>query len=642
MSARIKPSSRIVALLALVLSLTTGFLWPKTGGKDARASSANGSGLGIATAHQNVLTSVNVLLIGVGGQSLGLGGGADAAVAQALLAAGFELCNDAGTYVLPATGNAWGLCPIQEFGRAFIDAAPGDIVSDQYPENYLGPSLDRQFQVQASAMLVEAGYPSLSFVNSSTGQGGAAFTQVGYGGTGNAFDSGYYELAEISSLVRAIGKIPVVAAYLWIHGEEDCALPVAQYQANIVTQCAAVQTYYAAITGQTRPIPCLVHENDARCQSSAPVVDYSGQAQLLASQAAAGVVGAPQLLGGEYWMPRVSVGNDWTHMQLPGYQQLGALAAEVYFHDERVIEGYETTRWESFQPIKVTSTDTSPGTPDPGTFTISGNTVTVHFHVPNPPIVIDTTHGQSHQSGTYSVWASCYGAGAWVGGLQGTPVQCNSATLQSDGISIAFAFNAPFDTFEYIYTPDSPTGGTGNINGRVGCFRDSGQYTDLSTGQPIYHWLSKFFQGTTTDGGPFSVAGGLRGTPATGLGLVLIGAAIGRRRGPRVLQSPNRPEWPRRTARAGWRLDRAVAVGTIVNVCGHGLEDPVGRPKGEEKQPTVYRKNARERGVSCRYETDRRQPHTTRASVYRPATRYAARTVSGRTNTWKKEKVRPK
>jgi hypothetical protein len=474
---------------------------------EARASAVTGLGLGATSGAPSLPAQVMIVMIG--GQSLSNGGGDlyDAA-AQATYANGFELCNDAGTYTLPASGNAWGLCPIEAYGRSFVDAAVGAIIAMPYPNNYLGPSFDRQFQIDFAGLLQGGGYPAPTLVTSSTGVGGGLFTQVGYGGSYNSFDAGFFEMREIAALASNSGRTSAVAAFVFVHGEADCAAPVATYQANLATECSAVQTYYRQTTGQTRAIPCIIAEQDARCQSAAPVYAWSEQAQLMASQAGAGVMGSPQIAGATYMMPRDQVSGDYAHMTLPGYKQLGALIAKVAYHDERYLDGAESPRWEATQPLKVTSTDATCGALDPGTFTVSGNDITVQIHTPNPPLQTDCgTFGAPHQTGTYSTWGACVGWGGWVGGLAGTPVHCSSISYGAcigHTCPMTIHFGGPIDTIEYAHTPDTPLGGaTCQGGGRCGCVRDQGEFTDPSTGAPIYSYLTQFFQCAGPDGGPF-------------------------------------------------------------------------------------------------------------------------------------------
>ena len=64
------------------------------------------------------------------------------------------------------------------------------------------------------------------------------------------------------------------------------------------------------------------------------------------------------------------------HLNAREYQRLGEKTAQVYF--ERVVLGND---WQPLQPISGE---------------VSGNTVTVHFHVPVPPLVWDDTLPPPH------------------------------------------------------------------------------------------------------------------------------------------------------------------------------------------------------------------------------------------------------
>ena len=76
--------------------------------------------------------------------------------------------------------------------------------------------------------------------------------------------------------------------------------------------------------------------------------------------------------------------NDNIHLTNPDYERLGEKYGQV-FH-QRVVLG---NPWQPLQPTSVER---------------SGRVITVHFHVPVPPLAWDTTLAMPHQS-AYTEWA---------------------------------------------------------------------------------------------------------------------------------------------------------------------------------------------------------------------------------------------
>lgn len=187
-----------------------------------------------------------------------------------------------------------------------------------------------------------------------------------------AFEEALKQVADGKQLAEARGLGYAVRAVAVIHGESDHYAPPFPLDATS-GGAGAVQTYadalvewqqdyessIRAITRQTTPIPLLVSQMSN--WNDRPDSEIPGR-QLEAHGRAPGKV---VLVGPTYMLP---FAEDCIHFTNHGERQLGEYFAKAY---ARVLAG----GWEPVRPLSATR---------------SGDTLTVRFAVPAPPLVLDT------------------------------------------------------------------------------------------------------------------------------------------------------------------------------------------------------------------------------------------------------------
>ncbi len=193
-----------------------------------------------------------------------------------------------------------------------------------------------------------------------------------------AFEQGLKEVTNAKAIAASMNKSYVVRAVAAIHGESDhysytdgtTEFPFAgtdgtpgaivDYSDGVVEWQRDYETEVRKITGQSLPIPLFISQisgwNDA-------VTSKVAQFQLDAHIKAPGKV---FLIGPSY---HLAIASDCLHYTNEGERRLGEYFAKVY---ARVI--FEGQAWE---PVR------------PKTITRDGAVITIVFHVPKPPLVID-------------------------------------------------------------------------------------------------------------------------------------------------------------------------------------------------------------------------------------------------------------
>jgi hypothetical protein len=157
---------------------------------------------------------------------------------------------------------------------------------------------------------------------------------------------------------KALGKSYVVRAVTTVHGESDHIEGNTHYANDLVEWQRDYEADVKALTGQAQPVPLLETQVSAYAPSAIP------QAQLDAHVTAPGKV---VLVGPKYHLPYA----DGMHLTNEGYRHLGEDYAKVY---RRVV--LEEQPWEPVRPKAIAR---------------RGDSIFVTFHVPSPPLVIDTT-----------------------------------------------------------------------------------------------------------------------------------------------------------------------------------------------------------------------------------------------------------
>jgi hypothetical protein len=342
--------------------------------------------------------------------------------------------------------------PIRPFGTAYPSA---------YPANIYGETPHSAMANQITALARGAGAPDYVGVHTVVGENGQGMAQlrkgaaevvVGATSKGRAFAATLFEARAIRRLAAARGKTYGIGAIILTHGETDSGN--ANYEAELVQLWTDYNTDLAAITGQTQSIPMLVTQHHAFGFTAG---QRSGPAASTLAQWRVGVNHPRDIIcsGPKYQYPYAA---DNLHLVTRGYQLLGEKYGEVYY--ERVVLGRD---WQPLQPLRVER---------------AGRVVTVHFHVPVPPLAWDDVLPAPHQS-ALTEWAAARG---FELSLAGTPLAIESVAIASDSIQIVAAADVPAGALlGYAATSDGTV--PPNMSRRWGLLRDSDALVGAVTGQ---------------------------------------------------------------------------------------------------------------------------------------------------------------
>lgn len=287
------------------------------------------------------------------------------------------------------------------------------------------------------------------------------------------FTQGMMEVQSGKDLAAAAGKSYVVRAVATIHGESDdysyasggWEFPldghdgtdgaIADYADALVEWQKDYEESIKAITGQTVPVPLLVSQISGW---------NHGPYSKVAQNQLEGHIKAPGkvvLIGPAYHLSLSQ--SDCLHFTNTGERHLGEYFAKVYAHV--VIAG---KTWEPVRPKTVTRVN---------------DVITVQFHVPKPPLVIDETRvaAAANEGFTY---VDSTGASA--------PAITNVAITAPDTVQITLA-SAPAGTNRRLRYAMNQVQNTciGTPQGARGNVRDSDD-TPSRNGSPLYNWAVHF------------------------------------------------------------------------------------------------------------------------------------------------------
>jgi hypothetical protein len=178
------------------------------------------------------------------------------------------------------------------------------------------------------------------------------------GVNGRAYAASLIETQAVTRLAKAAGKTYGVGALVMTHGECDAGNKT--YEEELYQLLTDYNSDIAAITGQTKKFPLILSQ-----QNSGGVNSPATQAQwqIGAHHPTEAVCSGPK-----YHLP---YSKDSIHLTAEGYRLLGEKYGQVYY--ERVVQGRD------WQPLYPTSVERD------------GQVITVHFHVPVPPLAWETT-----------------------------------------------------------------------------------------------------------------------------------------------------------------------------------------------------------------------------------------------------------
>jgi hypothetical protein len=313
--------------------------------------------------------------------------------------------------------------------------------SAPYPINIYGETFHTAMAMQVDA-INQAGDGALATVHSVLGQGDSSITVIQKNGTGNAYAASLFEATALTRLVAAAGARYEIGAVILTHGEKDAELP--SYEDDIARLQSDYEQDLQAITGQVRSIPLIVTQ-----QHADPVTGRS-TSTIAAWKAGVDHPGKIFCAGPKY---QYAYAGDHIHLLAGQYDRLGIKYGEVF--NEVVVRGND---WQPLQPVEVAR---------------DAQTITVRFHVPNPPLAWDEAFGAPHQF-VHAAWKN--GRGFEIEDGQGE-VTITDAVIDGDTVRIGIdrvpdTTSAPL-VLRYATTQDATQLAGGLVSGRFGQLHDS-------------------------------------------------------------------------------------------------------------------------------------------------------------------------
>jgi hypothetical protein len=276
-----------------------------------------------------------------------------------------------------------------------------------WPENIDGETPHTAMANQITALVrARLGCDFIS-IHSAVGEDGQGMVflkknAVPKGVNGHSYEAAMIETEAIARLARAAGKAYGVGAIIVTHGESDAGN--ANYENELYQLWSDYNTDLRAITGQTQSIQMIVSQQNS-CNDRSP--STLGQWRIGVDHPAEIVCSGPK-----YQYPYA---KDGVHLTPEGYRQLGEKYGQIYF--ERVVLGND---WQPLQPTGVERKDT---------------TITVHYHVPRPPLVWESAFQPPHL--TVDEWKQ--GKGFEIATSEGAKVPITSAEVSGDTVIITCA-----------------------------------------------------------------------------------------------------------------------------------------------------------------------------------------------------------
>jgi hypothetical protein len=288
------------------------------------------------------------------------------------------------------------VAPLTEPIRPLVSSYPS-----AYPDNLYGETPHTAMADQITAMAMQAASHDYVTIHTVVGESGQGLTVIQKnptglpttGTSGRAYAATLFEAAALTRLAAAAGKTYGIGAIVMTHGETDAGNLA--YADDLYQLLTDYNQDLAAITGQTAKIPMLVSQ-----QNSVPA--DTGSVSISALQVLKASLDHPGEIvctGPKYQYAYAAADGTHVHLEAGAYERLGEKYAQVYF--ERAVLGHD------WQPLAPTSAE------------VSGNVVTVHFHVPVPPLAWDDTLPPPHGS-MVSEWALGRGFEVTAAGVRKT------------------------------------------------------------------------------------------------------------------------------------------------------------------------------------------------------------------------------
>lgn len=300
--------------------------------------------------------------------------------------------------------------------------------------------------------------------------GGAGYTSLRSGT--DPFRKGIEQVRAADRLADAAGQSYRVGAVTLVHGETDSAQRHGNYASYLRQWQADYEREIKAITGQGGRIPML------QSQISSWEASRHSTSQVAAAQYETGITSPDTLplVGPKYFLnyDHTSSLGIALHITADSQRHLGEYYAKVY---DRVVRQSQT--WRPVHPKQVR---------------VSGDRVIADFHVPNPPLVLDTSLVSDPGNFGFEFGDGSSNppriTGVWLSGS-------NQVTLQ-----LAYAPRGSKPELRYAWT-GTPGSKPGPYTGVRGNLRDS-DTTRSQFGYPLYNWSVHFSVSASGNGAPSS------------------------------------------------------------------------------------------------------------------------------------------
>lgn len=267
-----------------------------------------------------------------------------------------------------------------------------------WPQNIDGETYHTSAANEISRLVQDRFHRPYVTVHYEVGESGQGMVRirkepVREGVTGRSYEAAMIQTKAVARLARAAGKSFGVGAIFMTHGETDTGN--AHYEEELYRLWSDYNADLKAITGQREDVVMIVSQHNRLGERSPSTI----------AQWKLGVDHRDHIVcsGPKYQYP---YGRDALHLTAEGYRLLGEKYGQVYY--ERVVLGH---KWRPLEPERVTR---------------RGTQVEVRFHVPQGPLVWDTTLGEPHPSSPE--WSS--GKGFEVTDAGGKRVAIRSAAIR--------------------------------------------------------------------------------------------------------------------------------------------------------------------------------------------------------------------
>jgi hypothetical protein len=348
--------------------------------------------------------------------------------------------------IAPDTGAPqWEAVPLVEPIREYVAGSGPGYDDGQYPNSVGGETPHSGMANTLSRLWQErGGEGQYVTAHSVVGWSGHCLSDIDKAGGQRGYPASIHEAMVFADLAAAAGKTFGYGGIILTHGECDAGNP--GYGEGLYQLWQDYNTDLKAVTGQREDVVLLVS------QQSAVGANNAGNSAVQVWRAGVDHPGQIVCVGPKY---QYQYAGDLIHFEAPGYERLGEKYAEV-FH--AVVN--EKLAWKPLQPNAITR---------------AGATLTIDFHVPNPPLVWDSHISAPHQQ-VNTAWAN--GRGFEVSDDNGAPLTIADAVIEGASVVLTLADTPPAGVIRVAYaiTQDGEGLQGGTDQGMRGQLRDSDEF----------------------------------------------------------------------------------------------------------------------------------------------------------------------